>query len=55
MSESGLRRVVVTGLGAVSSLGIGAGAFTAAVRAGRSGISEIQSFDTEGFEHTQAA
>ncbi|MEV5940628.1 beta-ketoacyl-[acyl-carrier-protein] synthase family protein [Streptomyces sp. NPDC051994] len=54
MSESGLRRVVVTGLGAVSSLGIGAGAFTAAVRAGRSGISEIQSFDTEGFEHTQA-
>ncbi|MFF4156670.1 beta-ketoacyl-[acyl-carrier-protein] synthase family protein [Streptomyces sp. NPDC001678] len=54
MSERRPRRVAVTGLGAVSSLGIGAGAFAEAIRAGRSGISPIQSFDSTGFEHTQA-
>ncbi|MGX2995746.1 beta-ketoacyl-[acyl-carrier-protein] synthase family protein [Streptomyces sp. JNUCC 64] len=56
MSESGRRsrRVAVTGLGAVSSLGIGAGAFTEAVREGRSGISPISSFDSSGFQHAQA-
>jgi 3-oxoacyl-[acyl-carrier-protein] synthase II len=47
-------RVVVTGLGAVSSLGLGADDFAAAVRAGRSGISSIQSFDTTGFPHFMA-
>ncbi|MFH8293615.1 beta-ketoacyl-[acyl-carrier-protein] synthase family protein [Streptomyces sp. NPDC018059] len=47
-------RVVVTGLGAVSSLGIGAAAFTDAIKAARSGISPIQAFDTGGFDHTLA-
>ncbi|MEU8943233.1 MULTISPECIES: beta-ketoacyl-[acyl-carrier-protein] synthase family protein [Streptomyces] len=54
MSETQLRRVAVTGLGAVSSLGIGAWAFTEAIREGRSGISQIRSFDSAGFNHTQA-
>lgn len=47
-------RVVVTGLGAVSSLGTGARAFTRAIREGRSGVSPIQSFDAGGFPHTFA-
>ena len=42
-------RVVVTGLGPVSSIGIGAGAFSDGLRRGRSGISPIRSFDTTGF------
>lgn len=45
------RRVVVTGLGIISSLGEGATAFTAGLRTGRSGISPIQSFDTTGFDY----
>jgi 3-oxoacyl-[acyl-carrier-protein] synthase II len=45
---------VVTGLGPVSSVGIGIDAFTAALREGRSGISPIRSFDTAGFPHVSA-
>lgn len=44
-----MRRVVVTGIGAVSSIGLGVGAFTAALRAGKCGVSDIRSFDTTGF------
>ncbi|WP_131743246.1 beta-ketoacyl-[acyl-carrier-protein] synthase family protein [Actinomadura roseirufa] len=51
MSE---RRVAVTGLGAVSSLGTGARAFADAVRAGRGGVSPIAAFDATGFPHTNA-
>lgn len=47
MSRS--RRVVVTGLGCVSSIGTGVGEFTEGIRAGRSGISEIRSFDSSDF------
>ncbi|KJY48066.1 MULTISPECIES: beta-ketoacyl-[acyl-carrier-protein] synthase family protein [Streptomyces] len=54
MSEPGTRRVVVTGLGAVSSAGIGAAEFTAAIRAGAPTTSEISSFDTTGFPHVHA-
>lgn len=45
------RRVVVTGLGAVTSVGIGADQFLGALRAGRSGIKPITAFDTSGFAH----
>ena len=45
------RRVVVTGLGAVTSVGIGADEFLAALRAGRHGIKPIRAFDTRGFAH----
>ena len=48
------RRVVVTGLGPVSSIGIGVEAFAEALRAGRSGISPISSFDTTGFPYIMA-
>ena len=44
-------RVAVTGLGPVSSIGTGVAAFTAGLRAGRSGISTITSFDVSGFPH----
>lgn len=46
--------VVVTGLGPVASIGIGAPEFAAALRAGRSGISRISSFDPSGFPHQNA-
>ncbi|GHH51337.1 beta-ketoacyl-[acyl-carrier-protein] synthase family protein [Streptomyces candidus] len=45
------RRVVVTGLGALSSIGTGTADFTAGLRAGRSGVSPITAFDTAGFAH----
>jgi 3-oxoacyl-[acyl-carrier-protein] synthase II len=43
------RRVVVTGLGIVSSVGIGKDAFWEAITNGKSGISRISSFDTKDF------
>lgn len=54
MSEIPQRRVVVTGLGTVSSIGIGADAFTSSLRAGRVGTAPIESFDTTGFPHVVA-
>ncbi|OIJ65807.1 beta-ketoacyl-[acyl-carrier-protein] synthase family protein [Streptomyces mangrovisoli] len=54
MPESGTRRVVVTGLGAVSSAGIGAAEFTASIREGLRSTSPIASFDTTGFPHVHA-
>lgn len=47
------RRVVVTGLGAVTSIGTGVRDFLAGLRAGRSGAKPITSFDVTGFEHSQ--
>lgn len=47
-------RVAVTGLGPVSNIGIGLPKFTEALRAGRSGISRIASFDPTGFPHQNA-
>jgi 3-oxoacyl-[acyl-carrier-protein] synthase II len=49
--ESTRPRVVITGLGVISSIGTGAGDFARALRAGRSGAGPIRAFDTEGFEH----
>lgn len=46
------RRVVITGIGLVSSIGCGATAFAEGLKAGKSGISPIQGFDTTGFPHS---
>lgn len=54
ISRSG-PRVVVTGLGPVSSIGVGAAAFCEGLRDGRSGASPIRSFDTSGFPRVYAA
>src|SRR4051812_39471953 len=43
------RRVVITGLGTVSSIGHGIDNFRTALQEGRSGISEVTAFDTTGF------
>lgn len=43
------RRVVITGLGVISSIGTGKDNFWAALVAGESGISEISSFDPSGY------
>jgi len=42
-----MRRVVVTGLGVVTSIGIGKDAFWEALIQGKSGISKVDAFDTE--------
>ena len=49
------RRVVITGIGLVSSLGIGTSANWAALMAGTSGVARITKFDTEGFAAQIAA
>ncbi|MEU1455718.1 beta-ketoacyl-[acyl-carrier-protein] synthase family protein [Streptomyces avermitilis] len=46
------RRVVLTGLGVLSSIGTGVEEFTAGLRAGRSGAGPITVFDTAGFEYS---
>lgn len=43
------RRVVITGLGIVSPIGIGKETFWQALMAGRDGISKIESFDTSAY------
>ncbi|MFF2650678.1 beta-ketoacyl-[acyl-carrier-protein] synthase family protein [Streptomyces sp. NPDC058045] len=48
---TGKRRVVLTGFGVISSIGIGAEEFTQGLRAGRSGTSPISLFDVTGFVH----
>ncbi|MBD0743109.1 beta-ketoacyl synthase [Streptomyces sp. CBMA152] len=48
------RRVVITGLGPISSIGTGADAFAEGLRQGRSGISPISSFDASGFPYRMA-
>lgn len=49
------RRVVVTGIGLISPLGIGTGATWDGIVAGRSGARPITRFDTEGFSVQIAA
>ncbi|GGQ06397.1 beta-ketoacyl-[acyl-carrier-protein] synthase family protein [Streptosporangium pseudovulgare] len=44
-------RVVITGLGVVSSMGLGVDAFLAGLRAGRNTARPITAFDTTGFDH----
>ncbi|WP_369390541.1 beta-ketoacyl synthase [Streptomyces sp. CG1] len=45
-------RVVLTGLGVVSSIGLGATEFLAGLRAGRSGARPISVFETSGYSHS---
>jgi 3-oxoacyl-[acyl-carrier-protein] synthase II len=49
MSPNGMRRVAVTGLGAVTSLGRDVEEIWASVLAGRSGVSYIRQFDSRDF------
>ncbi|NJP96340.1 beta-ketoacyl-[acyl-carrier-protein] synthase family protein [Nonomuraea sp. FMUSA5-5] len=48
------RRVVITGIGAISSIGIGVDDFRSGLREGRSGVKSITAFDTTGFEYANA-
>ncbi|GHH19680.1 beta-ketoacyl-[acyl-carrier-protein] synthase family protein [Streptomyces lanatus] len=48
------RRVVITGLGPVSSIGTGVDAFADGLAKGMSGISPISSFDASGFPYRMA-
>ncbi|MFJ4435749.1 beta-ketoacyl-[acyl-carrier-protein] synthase family protein [Streptomyces sp. NPDC088923] len=52
--EQAPRRVVITGLGTVTSIGLGAPAFLDGLRSGRSGVKPITAFDTTGFAHANA-
>lgn len=45
------KRVAVTGLGVVSSIGTGVAEYAAGLRAGRDGARPISVFDTDGFAH----
>ncbi|MEV6971966.1 beta-ketoacyl-[acyl-carrier-protein] synthase family protein [Kitasatospora sp. NPDC093806] len=51
-NEQRPRRVVITGLGVVTSIGLGVPAFLDGLRAGRSGVKPITAFDTTGFAHS---
>jgi 3-oxoacyl-[acyl-carrier-protein] synthase II len=46
------RRVVVTGLGAITPLGLNVSAYWEGLIAGRSGVKQISRFDTAGFDVT---
>jgi 3-oxoacyl-[acyl-carrier-protein] synthase II len=48
----GSQRVVITGLGAITSVGFGSSRFAEALREGLSGVSKIEIFDTNGFPST---
>lgn len=50
-----MKRVVVTGLGAVTPIGIGVDAFWASVKEGKTGFSTIESFDASEFKCKLAA
>ncbi len=50
LSSTAHRRTVITGLGPITCAGIGRDAFWQSIRAGRSGISRITSFDTGDFK-----
>ena len=50
----GKRRVVVTGLGVVSPVGIGVKAAWSNIVAGKSGITQITKFDASAFSSTIA-
>src|ERR1700709_1859051 len=45
-----MRRVVITGIGIISPIGIGAGTFWENLLAGKVGVQRIAAFDPSGFE-----
>ncbi|MFG2760240.1 beta-ketoacyl-[acyl-carrier-protein] synthase family protein [Streptomyces wuyuanensis] len=47
------RRVLLTGAGAISSIGIGVAEFAVALRSGRTGTDQITLFDTSGFQYSR--
>jgi 3-oxoacyl-[acyl-carrier-protein] synthase II len=49
------KRIVITGIGVVTPIGIGNAEFTRALREGRSGVSAIESFDTTAYTTKFAA
>lgn len=49
MSEAGRQRIVVTGLGPLTAIGVGRVAFAEGLRAGHEGVGPIKSFDAAGF------
>ncbi len=49
------RRVVVTGMGVVHSMGFGLDSFWSAIKEGKSGISTLTKFDTENYDAKVAA
>jgi len=49
-TAAGAHRVVVTGLGVLSSIGIGTKEFAEGLRVGRDGARPIQGFDTRGYQ-----
>jgi len=49
-----MKKVVVTGMGVISPIGNSTGEFSAALKAGKSGITKITQFDTTGFDVTIA-
>jgi len=53
-SNPGGRRVVVTGIGVVSNVGIGRDAFTQALRSGKCVVSDIRGFETDGYPYAHA-
>jgi len=54
-SRSDSRRVVVTGMGVISCIGIGLEAFTQSLRDGRSVVTAFRSFPTEGYPYAHGA
>jgi len=48
-TKSTNRRVVVTGIGAITSIGFGKNQFWESLKAGKSGVSKIEAFDTTDF------
>ncbi|MDQ1018919.1 beta-ketoacyl-[acyl-carrier-protein] synthase family protein [Streptomyces afghaniensis] len=48
------RRIVITGMGPVSNIGVGIADFSAALQLGKSGVGPVCSFDSTGFLRTVA-
>jgi 3-oxoacyl-[acyl-carrier-protein] synthase II len=53
--QSMLQRIVITGLGMVTSIGTGCEAFWPNLLAGHSGIGPVESFDTSGYKGSRGA